>query len=118
MLSIGSKGYHESDQSFLETPGMATKRDRYPIDIGDIRDRIEQCRIDASWSEMALAQKIRVLLKERLEQLEAQLSNPITPPGRVLKAIAQGQVISQEDLQAAAIDLGIDVAALEHLVEK
>jgi ribosome-binding protein aMBF1 (putative translation factor) len=53
----------------LET--MAS-RDRLTLDIADLRERIESVRADAAWSEMSLAQKLRVLIRERLEQMEAQ----------------------------------------------
>jgi ribosome-binding protein aMBF1 (putative translation factor) len=53
----------------LET--MAS-RDRLTLDIADLRERIESVRGDAAWSEMSLAQKLRVLIRERLEQMEAE----------------------------------------------
>lgn len=52
------------------TETMAS-RDRLTLDIADLRDRIESVRSDTSWAEMSLAQKLRVLIRERLEQLEA-----------------------------------------------
>ena len=54
----------------LET--MAS-RDRLTLDIADLRDRIETVRRDVGWLEMSLAQKLRVLIRERLEQLEKDL---------------------------------------------
>lgn len=53
------------------TETMAS-RDRLTLDIGDLRDRIEGVRSDTSWAEMSLAQKLRVLIRERLEQLESE----------------------------------------------
>ncbi|MEO0375703.1 MAG: hypothetical protein AAF329_13960 [Cyanobacteria bacterium P01_A01_bin.17] len=53
------------------------QRDRISIDISDIREQIEQCRDDVAWSELPLAAKIRVLVKERLAQMEA----PTDPEG-------------------------------------
>jgi hypothetical protein len=53
--------------------------DRLTIDIGDLRERIETCREDASWSELAMGGKIRALLRERLDEIEeerAQLPAP------------------------------------------
>ena len=48
------------------------QRDRISVDVSDIKDQIEQCRDDMAWSELPLAAKIRVLVKERLAQLEAE----------------------------------------------
>jgi ribosome-binding protein aMBF1 (putative translation factor) len=48
------------------------QRDRISVDVNDLREQIEQCRDDAAWSELPLAAKIRVLVKERLAQMEAE----------------------------------------------
>jgi len=48
------------------------QRARTPIDVSDIKDRIENCRDDVAWRELALSAKIRVLLIERLEQIEKE----------------------------------------------
>lgn len=48
------------------------QRERISIDISDIREQIEQCRNDMAWSELPLAAKIRVLVKERLAQMDTQ----------------------------------------------
>ena len=52
------------------------QRDRISIDVSDIREQIEQCRDDVAWSELPLAAKIRVLVKERIAELEADKSKP------------------------------------------
>ena len=51
------------------------QRDRISVDVSDLREQIEQCRDDVAWSELPLAAKIRVLVKERLAQLEAGKSD-------------------------------------------
>lgn len=48
------------------------QKDRISIDISDLKDEIEACRSDAAWSELPLSAKIRVLVKERLEQLREE----------------------------------------------
>jgi len=50
------------------------RKNRFPLDISDIRDRIENCRTDVAWGEMSLTAKIRTLILERIEILEAQSS--------------------------------------------
>jgi hypothetical protein len=45
------------------------QKGRIPVDVNDLRESIESCRDDAAWAELPLAAKIRVLIKERLEQL-------------------------------------------------
>lgn len=52
------------------------QRDRISIDVNDLREQIEQCRDDAAWSELPLAAKIRVLVKERLAEIEAEKRKP------------------------------------------
>lgn len=51
--------------------GMAQK-DRISVDVSDLRTEIEACRDDVAWSELALSAKIRVLVKERLEQIKTE----------------------------------------------
>ncbi len=46
------------------------QKDRLSIDVSDLRQEIENCRSDAAWTELPLSAKIRVLVKERLEQLQ------------------------------------------------
>lgn len=48
------------------------QRDRISIDVSDIRDQVESCRDDVAWSELPLAAKLRVLIKERLAQLQEE----------------------------------------------
>lgn len=48
------------------------QRDRISVDVSDIRDQIDACRDDFAWAELPLAAKIRVLLRERLEQIAAE----------------------------------------------
>ena len=52
------------------------QRDRISIDVSDIREQIEQCRDDVAWSELPLAAKIRVLVRERIAELEAGKEKP------------------------------------------
>lgn len=47
------------------------QKDRISIDVSDLREEIETCRSDAAWTELPLSAKIRVLIKERLEQMKA-----------------------------------------------
>ncbi len=48
------------------------QRDRIPIDVSDIREAVETARNDVAWHELALSAKLRVLIKERLEQLQQE----------------------------------------------
>lgn len=52
------------------------QKDRISIDVSDLREEIETCRNDAAWAELPLSAKIRVLIKERLEQMKAQSNAP------------------------------------------
>ena len=47
------------------------QRDRISVDVSDIRERVEACRDDVAWTELPLAAKLRVLIRERLEEIEA-----------------------------------------------
>ena len=57
------------------------QKDRISIDVSDLRGEIEGCRNDAAWSELPLSAKIRVLIKERLEQFKETNKAPSTQPG-------------------------------------
>jgi hypothetical protein len=48
------------------------QKGRISIDVTDLKEEIESCRTDAAWSELPLAAKVRVLVKERLEQLKIE----------------------------------------------
>lgn len=51
---------------------LVSQRDRISVDVSDIRERVENCRNDVAWSELPLAAKLRVLIIERLAQVEKQ----------------------------------------------
>jgi hypothetical protein len=51
---------------------VVAQKDRISIDISDLKEELETCRNDAAWSELPLSAKIRVLVKERLEQLREE----------------------------------------------
>lgn len=55
----------------LTIDSAVAQKDRISIDISDIRNEIESCRTDAAWTELPMSAKIRVLVKERLEQMKA-----------------------------------------------
>lgn len=46
------------------------QKDRISVDVNDLREEIEACRSDAAWLELPLSSKIRVLVKERIEELK------------------------------------------------
>jgi len=56
---------------YMQIESVAQKG-RLPVDISDMRDEIESCRGDAAWKELPLAAKIRVLIRERLDQLREE----------------------------------------------
>ncbi|HEY9656888.1 MAG TPA: hypothetical protein V6C65_00385 [Allocoleopsis sp.] len=64
-------GYHFGDKNMHAADEMPRKN-RFPLDIEDLRQRIESCRGDVAWREMSLTAKIRTLILERLEQLESK----------------------------------------------
>ena len=51
---------------------LVSQRDRISVDVSDIREQVENCRTDVAWTELPLAAKLRVLIKERLEQLQTE----------------------------------------------
>lgn len=51
---------------------VVAQKDRISIDVSDLREDIESCRNDAAWTELPLSAKIRVLIKERLEQMKVE----------------------------------------------
>ena len=46
------------------------KRDRISIDLGELRERIENVRDDTAWKELTITQKIRTLIRDQLDALE------------------------------------------------
>ncbi|WP_143467626.1 hypothetical protein [Leptolyngbya ohadii] len=48
------------------------QKGRIPVDINDMREEIEECRDDAAWRELPLSSKIRVLIRERLDQIKEE----------------------------------------------
>jgi hypothetical protein len=46
------------------------QRSRITVDVNDMKAEIESCRSDPAWQELPLSSKIRVLLKERLNQIK------------------------------------------------
>jgi hypothetical protein len=56
----------------LTADSAVAQKDRISIDVSDLKEEIETCRNDAAWSELPLSAKIRVLVKERLEQIKTE----------------------------------------------
>jgi hypothetical protein len=46
------------------------QKGRIPIDISDMREEIESCRNDVAWRELPMSAKLRVLIRERLDQMK------------------------------------------------
>lgn len=46
------------------------QKSRIPVDINDMKEEIESCRSDAAWKELPLSAKVRVLVRERLDQMK------------------------------------------------
>jgi hypothetical protein len=59
------------NEDFVSQWFLVTQRDRISIDVSDLREAVESCRDDVAWNELPLAAKLRVLIKERLAQLES-----------------------------------------------
>ena len=55
----------------MKTADSMARKNRFPLDIDDIRERVENCRSDVAWREMSMTAKIRTLILERIEALEA-----------------------------------------------
>jgi hypothetical protein len=53
---------------------VVAQKGRIPVDVSDLKEAIEKCRNDAAWTELPLSAKIRVLLRERLEQMAKEES--------------------------------------------
>ncbi|NJR64045.1 MAG: hypothetical protein HC769_38030 [Cyanobacteria bacterium CRU_2_1] len=49
-----------------------SQKGRIPVDISDMREELETCRDDAAWKELPLAAKVRVLLRERLDEMSGK----------------------------------------------
>ena len=60
-----------SQNALIESATVGQK-DRISVDVSDIKKDIETCRSDAAWVELPMTAKIRVLVKERLDQILAE----------------------------------------------
>jgi len=45
---------------------------RTQVDVFDVQDKIDTLRSDVTWRELPLSMKCRILILERLEQVEAE----------------------------------------------
>ncbi|MEW6496373.1 MAG: hypothetical protein AB1589_28195 [Cyanobacteriota bacterium] len=57
---------------------------RVPVNLEGLRERIEHARSDSAWKELSLSKKVRILLQERLEEVEHQ-NQKTTPSPTVSK---------------------------------
>lgn len=62
----------------IQLDSAVAQKGRISIDVSDLKEEIESCRDDAAWSELPLAAKIRVLVKERLQEIARQ-NNSLSP---------------------------------------
>jgi hypothetical protein len=65
---------HTIMASLSSLSSVKSQRDRISIDVGDLREQVETCRNDVAWSELPLSAKLRVLIKERLEEMRQEQS--------------------------------------------
>lgn len=63
---------YDMDEVPYDDEFLVSQRDRISVDVSDIREQVENCRNDVAWTELPLAAKLRVLIKERLEQLQTE----------------------------------------------
>jgi hypothetical protein len=68
MFSVGRRNKIMSEGMRFDS---VAQKDRLSVDIGDVKTRIESCRTDAAWRELTLTGKVRTLIIEKLEDLEA-----------------------------------------------
>ncbi|BBD63541.1 hypothetical protein NIES2109_64160 (plasmid) [Nostoc sp. HK-01] len=60
---------------------MDMAQERTSIDLSELRERIENARPDPLWKELSLSKKVRILLIERLEQIEQQKTSSTQDKG-------------------------------------
>jgi hypothetical protein len=48
------------------------KADRISIDLTNLRERVENTRNDSAWKALSLSKKVRILLEERLDEIERE----------------------------------------------
>ncbi len=54
---------------------------RVPVDLEGLRERVENARSDSAWKELSLSKKVRILLQERLEEVERTRQEDILVAG-------------------------------------
>ncbi|MEW5856849.1 MAG: hypothetical protein AB1861_05650 [Cyanobacteriota bacterium] len=55
---------------------------RVPVDLEGLRERIENARSDSAWKELSLSKKVRILLLERLEEVEQHQKETLSPSSK------------------------------------
>ena len=100
-------------------------KERLSVDIGDFKDRVENCRKDPSWHELSFSGKLRSLILERLEQID-----PIQPPSQnsdsaqsesevllneFLDSIELGKFYSDKEISILACEVGRSVQSLRKI---
>ena len=99
---------------------MARQR-RVGIELGDIYNQIEAMDHSPVWERLPMAQKVRLLLEDRLKQnfppgqVPDSLSNPSVL--QFLKQLEQGQYPSDQELRDVERDWGIDRLFLKRLCD-
>ena len=62
-----------SDRSdTIATTLVYMKADRISIDLTSLRERVENTRNDSAWKALSLSKKVRILLEERLDEIERE----------------------------------------------
>lgn len=95
---------------------------RTSVDLSGIRERIEKLRPDSAWKELSLSKKIKLLLKERLEQgdsrTQANDEGEKEDIAHVLTKLANNIRPDDNDLIFAAQALGIETEKLYALRDR
>jgi hypothetical protein len=112
------------------------QKNRFSLDIEDIRSRVENLRKEVWWREMALSAKIRSLIIERCEQIEKEQAQLPAPNfkclllanhdrlsahpklGKRLKKLIDGDEPTETEKLRIALELGVSEDVIDKLLAK
>lgn len=95
--------------------------DRVPIDLSDLRERVESARTDVWWKELSLSKKVRMLVMERLQELELQRQAPksITEVAQRNREILQQRMnpFRVDELAAGDTPTEVDLVRIAYILD-
>lgn len=112
------------EQSVRNAAQEMAQKNRASVDLSGLRGRIEKAYPDAFWQELSLAKKLRILLQDRINDLEESrdASNDYETEGgqeaiEFIFALANGRYPSKSNMVVLAAAMNLPAEALMSLCD-